>query len=262
MASSLLVVPKGSTFDEMMMPEFSSLDLDLSFAAKCFKGHRKLDEQELLDLRLLSQVQDKLVPTVGGMLLFGRDRMLHFPSRVQCIRFVGCDRSVVCDRLEINDPLPQVVENTMLFLEQQGMHGADDTGIQIREMLREITINALVHSDYSQGDSLIQVAVFDDRIEVRNPGGLLSGMAINDLKQGISKIRNPVIAKVFRELGLIKQWGSGLCRIFRQAEELRLPMPEIVEVGMEMRFVLWLAVPTMAGRGQEESISKMGGGYE
>jgi ATP-dependent DNA helicase RecG len=260
MASSLLIVPKGSTFDEMMMPELSSLDLDLSFAAKCFKGRRELDEQGLLDLRLLGKVQGKLVPTVGGMLLFRRDRMLHFPRRVQCVRFVGRDRSVVGDRLEINDPLPQVVDSIMLFLEQQGMHGAK--GIQIGEMLREIIINALVHSDYSQGDSPIQVAVFDDRIEVRNPGGLLPGMAIDDLKQGISKVRNPVIARVFRELGLIKQWGSGLCRIFRQAEELRLPMPEIVEVGMELRFILWLAVLTMAVRGQEESIAKMGGGYE
>jgi ATP-dependent DNA helicase RecG len=68
-------------------------------------------------------------------------------------------------------------------------------------------------------------------------------MTIEDMKQGISKIRNPVIARVFRELELIEQWGSGVRRIFREAEELRLPIPEIVEIGMRVRFIVWLAVP-------------------
>lgn len=43
---------------------------------------------------------------------------------------------------------------------------------------------------------------------VENPGILLPGMTIEDMKQGVSRIRNPVIARVFRELGLIEQWGE------------------------------------------------------
>jgi len=54
-----------------------------------------------------------------------------------------------------------------------------------------------------------RIAFFDYRIEVDNPGILLPGMTIEDMKQGVSKIRNAVIARVFRELGLIEQWGSG-----------------------------------------------------
>lgn len=63
-------------------------------------------------------------------------------------------------------------------------------------------------------------------------------MTIEDMKQGVSKIRNSVIARIFRELGLIEQWGSGVRRIFREAREQDLPEPQIVEIGMRIRFVV------------------------
>ena len=86
---------------------------------------------------------------------------------------------------------------------------------------------------------------FDDRIEVENPGILLPGLTIEDMKQGVSRIRNPVIARVFRELNLIEQWGSGVRRIFEQAEELKLPAPQIVEIGMHVRFIVRLTTPIL-----------------
>lgn len=84
-------------------------------------------------------------------------------------------------------------------------------------VLREVVINALVHTDYSQRGAPIRIAFFDDRIEVENPGILLPGMTIEDMKSGVSKIRNPVIARIFRELKLMEQWGSGVCNILYQS---------------------------------------------
>jgi predicted HTH transcriptional regulator len=66
-------------------------------------------------------------------------------------------------------------------------------------------------------------------------------MTIEDMKQGVSKIRNSVIARIFRELDLIEQWGSGVRRIFKEAEEQNLPEPQIVEIGMRIRFIVPLA---------------------
>jgi predicted HTH transcriptional regulator len=85
------------------------------------------------------------------------------------------------------------------------------------------------------------VSFFDDRIEIENPGILLPGMTIEDVKQGVSRIRNRVIARVFRELDLIEQWGSGFRRILKDAEDLGLPQPEIIEIGMRVRFIVYLA---------------------
>jgi len=53
-------------------------------------------------------------------------------------------------------------------------------------------------------------------VEIEKPGILLPGMTIEDVRQGVSKIRNRVIARVFRELGLIEQWGSGFRRILEE----------------------------------------------
>jgi len=85
------------------------------------------------------------------------------------------------------------------------------------------------------------VAFFDDRIEVENPGILPPGITVEDMKQGVSKIRNPVIARVFRELRLIEQWGSGVPRIFRETKESGFPEPSIMELGLRVRFVFPLA---------------------
>ena len=102
-------------------------------------------------------------------------------------------------------------------------------------MLREVIINALVHADYSQIGAPIRLSFFDDRIEVENPGILLPGMTIEDVKSGVSKIRNRVIARVFRELDLIEQWGSGFRRILQEATDLGLSEPVIEEIGMRVR---------------------------
>lgn len=92
------------------------------------------------------------------------------------------------------------------------------------------------------------VAFFDDRIDIENPGLLLPGMTIEDMKSGISRIRNPVIARVFRELGLTEQWGSGIKRIFESAAQQGLPEPLIEEIATGIRLRIWLAQPHAAGQ--------------
>ena len=62
---------------------------------------------------------------------------------------------------------------------------------------------------------------FDDRIEIENPGVLIPGLSLEDLPRGISRLRNRVISRVFRELGLIEQWGSGIPVNLEEAASLR-----------------------------------------
>ena len=152
------------------------------------------------------------------------------------------------DHIEIHEHLPIAVERVMEFLKKHAMRGADFSKLRRRDVwsipltiLREAVVNAVVHADYSQRGAPIRVAFFDDRIEIENPGILLPGLTVEDMLQGVSKIRNHIIARVFRELDLIEQWGSGVRRMFKEAEALGLPEPEIVEVGMRVRFIVHLA---------------------
>jgi len=78
------------------------------------------------------------------------------------------------------------------------------------DMLREGVINALVHSDYSQRGAPIRITFLDNRIEIESMGVLMPGLTIEEIKRGTSRIRNHVIARVFRELNLIEQWGTGV----------------------------------------------------
>ena len=237
---------EGTGFDEMVMPDLSVDDLDIPAAQLLFGGSRVLDEKSLITLKLLRQYQGRLVPTKGAVLLFGKERLMHFPDAwIQCGRFFGTEKIDIFDHIEIDQPLPKAVDEVMLFLKKHAFRGADLSEIRRKDVwsipigiLREVIINALVHADYSQRGAPVRVVFLDDRIEIENPGLLLPGLTIEDMKQGTSRIRNTVIARVFREMNLIEQWGTGVRRIFKDAEEQGLPEPQIVETGMRVRFTI------------------------
>ena len=250
---------QGVAFDELPMPELGLDDLDLAAAKKLFQGISVLDEHALRTLKLLTLYQGRLVPSKGAVLLFGKERTQHFSDAwVQCGRFMGTDRAAIFDHIDIHDPLPQAVDGILLFLKKHAMRGADFSDTRRLDvwsipltLLREAVINALVHADYSQRGAPIRIAFFDDRIEIENPGMLLPGMTLEDMRQGVSRIRNHVIARVFRELNLIEQWGSGVRRIFSEAMELGLPEPQFLEVGMRVRVVVRLAQALRVAHGAE-----------
>lgn len=78
---------------------------------------------------------------------------------------------------------------------------------------REAIANAIVHRDYQKGGG-IQIAMYDDRIDIISPGGLPNGLTKdNYLNDIISIPRNPILANVFYRLGMIEQFGTGVLRI-------------------------------------------------
>lgn len=251
---------EGVAFDELPVPGLSISDLDIDAAQAAFDNIRKLDEQALLTLKVMARHQNKLVPTNGGILLFGKQRIQHFSDAwIQCGRFFGTEKIDIFDHIDIDVPLPKAVDEVMLFLKKHAFRGADLSEVRRKDVwsiplgiLREVVINALVHSDYSQRGAPIRVVFLDDRIEVESMGILLPGLTIDEMKQGTSRIRNPVIARVFKELHLIEQWGTGVRRIFAEARELGLSEPKIEEIGLRLRFTVYLAEPHFIQTGKKE----------
>ena len=96
------------------------------------------------------------------------------------------------------------------------------------EAIREMIINAHCHRNLLD-ESCIQVAVYDDRLEVISPGGLYNGLTYEEVMNGHSKIRNKGIANIFSQMGLVEAWGSGIKRILNAAEEYGLPKPRFQE---------------------------------
>jgi len=240
---------EGGSFDEMPMLDLSVDDIDQDALRQVFGSQRVLDEQALQTLKLVTRDQGRLVPTRGAILLFGKQRTLHFSDAwVQCGRFFGSEKLDLFDHIDMTAPLPHAVEEVMLFLKKHAYRSADLSEIRRKDVwsiplgiLREAIINALVHSDYSQRGAPIRVVFLDDRIEIESLGILLPGLTVDEIKRGTSRIRNHVIARVFRELNLIEQWGTGVRRIFTEARELGLREPLIEEVGMRPRLTVYLA---------------------
>lgn len=79
--------------------------------------------------------------------------------------------------------------------------------------LREALLNAIVHREYSTGGSIL-IKMFSNRVEFISPGGLVSGIEIEDIMSGYSSCRNPELAEVFYRLQLIEAYGTGILKIF------------------------------------------------
>lgn len=237
---------RGVAYDEQPMPDLDSEAIDFAAASESFAPVRRLRRADLETLRLVTVHQGRTVPTVGGVLLFGVDRGRHFPDAwIQAGRFSGSDRSRIVDRVEIRAPLPQAVEDAVAFVDRHTLHGAEIGALRRRERpslppvaVREAVVNAVAHADYAQLGAPIRVAIFDDRLEVESPGLLPFGLTVEDLPRGVSKLRNRVIGRVFHELRLIEQWGSGVQRMTTACREAGLPPPEFEEIATRFRVTL------------------------
>src|SRR5207237_6404365 len=77
------------------------------------------------------------------------------------------------------------------------------------------------------------------RLEIENPGLLSSGLTVEDLEHGVSKLRNRVIGRVFHALGLIEQWGSGIQRMIAACREAGLAPPRFEEIATRFRVTIY-----------------------
>ncbi len=237
---------RGEAFDERPMPGLDSEALDFRAASESFTPVRKLARRDLATLRLVTDHQGRKVPTVGGMILFGKDREQHFPDAwIQAGRFRGTDKSRIIDRTEIHAFPVRAVDEAIAFVQKHALHGAEIGPVRRKERwslppvaLRETVINAIVHADYAQHGAPLRIAIFDNRLEVENPGLLPFGLTVEDLPHGVSKLRNRVIGRVFHALGLIEQWGSGIQRMSAACREAGLTEPVFEEFATRFRVTL------------------------
>jgi ATP-dependent DNA helicase RecG len=228
------------------MPDLNSEAVDFRVASEYFKPIRKLTLHGLQNLKLTARSQGRIVPTVGGILLFGPARLRHFPDAwIQAGRFAGADRRRILDSAEIRSYLPGAAEEVITFLRKHMTREAVIGPVKRTDLwtfplvaVREAIMNAIVHADYAQPGAPIRVALFDDRLEVENPGLLPFGLTIEDIQKGISKLRNRVIGRVFQELGLIEHWGSGIQRMTAACRERGLDAPHLEEIGTHFRVTL------------------------
>ncbi len=255
-------------FDQLPCIGAELEDLDIESAKRAFSAKgRDVDEAKLESLGVLVRYGDILIPSNGGLILFGHDaaRRSSFPdARVRCARFQGTGKSRFLDQLDIDVSVLDAIEEIVRFVRRNTRLAAKIEGLRREDIpeypqiaLREGLVNAVAHTDYTLTGMNIRVAVFDDRLEIENPGTFPFGLTVDDLKVGVSRIRNPVIARVLHELELMEYWGSGYKRMRDDCQKGGYPLPEWVELSSVVRTV-FEAHPDVALQVTEPSRHQVG----
>ncbi len=150
------------------------------------------------------------------------------PIEFRCAVFATTDGATILDRHDFRGDVLELIEeaqkyilkNIHIGMRVKGLYREDVPEISI-EALREAIINAFCHRNYRDPDQ-VRVAIFKDRVEIRNPGGLIGGLTIADLRKGhVSKRRNPLIAELFRRIEMVEAWGRGMPLIMKNAPDVQ-----------------------------------------
>ena len=213
-----------------------------SFRKKAGMAEHSVKKEQLINWKILKQSEGQLLATNAYALLTSD----YFPfSKTQCAVFKGTDRAVFLDKREFTGPIYTQIEEAVDFVLRSIRLGATIDGLIRKEKyelppeaIREMIINAHCHRNLLD-ESCIQVAIYDDRLEVTSPGGLYNGLTYEEVMNGHSKIRNKGIANIFSQMGLVEAWGSGIKRIFNAAEEYGLPKPKFQEFDNMFRVELF-----------------------
>ena len=193
-----------------------SLNQELTFesAEKEFSTRQVLfgeNQQKTLGLMNENDIYTNL-----GLLL--SDQCIH---TIKLAVFEGTEKVQFKDRREFSGSIFKQLNEAFEFIDRHnrirseidGLHRIDRRDYPV-EAVREALLNALVHRDYSFGDSTL-ISIFDDRIEFVSIGGLVKGITFEDMMLGISVARNRKLANIFYRLALIEAYGTGVPKIMR-----------------------------------------------
>ena len=211
-------------------PNFAKNDFN-----KCLKLCHIIDNNE-----------DKIFPTLAGMLLFGEYPQLFYPQIfVACTNIPGLQMGDTnslgerfIDNKRVEGTIEEMLLGTMNFLERNMKSSVviNDKGIRIDrteyplKALREAVVNALVHRDYSAQKETVYIAVnmYKDRIEIISPGALFGSNKLEKLgTSDVMETRNPTIVKILEEnSSILENRHSGIETIRREMMAYGLPEPE------------------------------------
>ncbi len=236
---------RGVSFEDMPEPRASLDDLNLEVLSKLRGRHTNIDD--LVALGLAVKQTDKVIPTYAGILAACDDPTRFLPSAwVQCGRLRGATGTDIFDQIEIHGPMPLAVNQVMEFLLKHAYKSAEFGEVRRRdsysipvEAIREVVVNAVVHASYAERSTPIRVGFYDDRVQVESPGLLLPGMTIDSMRRA-SRLRNPSLARIFREAGIMEQWGTGVQRVYDEIAAAGLPVPRVEEVMDRLRFTVYV----------------------
>ena len=232
----LLQSSKTLFADEMVIQGSSLADLNVDLFKKFIqaKYRKKFDELDVdlhTSLQNLNLTKDGSL-TLAGMLLFGQNPQKYRPQfSVQCLSVAGVNltgSSFIDNEPAFEGDLKTIYDRTIAFIERSVRKiqaGKSFNSLPVweipLEVFEELVVNALVHRDYFV-HTTIKVYIFSDRIEIVSPGKLPNSLTIENIKNGISIPRNPILQSIAQYLLPYKGLGTGVSRALALYPEIDL----------------------------------------
>lgn len=168
----------------------------------------------------------------AAILLFGKNMERFIPQGIiTCVLYKGTDKVFIIDRKDYKNDIISNYNEAMAFLyrhlklryEIKGFGPRKEILELPKEALKEAVVNAICHRDYGEKGAVIQIDVFDDRVDISNPGGLIFKEA-DFGKKSVS--RNPLLFGLLQRIELVEHVGSGILRIRNAAKEAGISEPK------------------------------------
>jgi len=208
-----------------------------------------VDFNRLKNLGVAGEYKGVQSPTIAGALIFARNKPQQFPSLsryiIRCVRYKGVSVSTdIIDKSDIDGTLDTQIEDMQKFILRNIKLSAQIVGTRRVERyeypeqaIREIVANAVIHRDYKITETYTQVNVFEDRIEVFNPGCLPPGVTVENIKDAQAS-RNEVIAALLKDLDYLEEYGRGIDIVFNKMREWGLLEPLFKNTANSFKVIL------------------------
>jgi len=206
----------------------------------------RLDDEKIYELMSISHNK---IPTLSSEMLFGLYPQAFFPQLsiiAVCVQGTqigdkGDDGERFIDNKRIEGTIPEMLEDAIRFVQKNTRTKTIIDPITAKrtdkpdypvKAVREAILNALVHRDYSihTEGMPIQIMVFSDRLEIKNPGGLYGRLTLDALGKTQPDTRNPVLATALELMGVTENRYSGIPTIRNELEQHGLPQPEFAVI--------------------------------
>jgi len=235
-------------FDHLICREADYSDIDEKEVKNFLKNRAvklkvdipKISVREILmkTLKIVKVQNKKRKPTNTAILFFGKNPQKYIPqSEIRVARFKGTTRLEFIDSQEIVGPIYKMLDEVGIFFKRNTRLAnkiVEFKRIDIPEYpfeaIREAVINAVAHRDYTRRGAPIKISIFDDRVEVDNPGGLLPGLDIRNL-EGVHETRNDKICSIFHETKDMERYGTGITKMKDLMKEHGLRLPVLSQPG-------------------------------
>ena len=244
-----LMYAKGERlFENAPVHDARMKDLDMALVEDYIRriDYSKSAEAYIRENGFVTHVEDfhsetKEYLTSATILLFGKHPQRFFQrARVRVIRYEGTEAKVGSEMNVIKDEMfegaiRELTRNVLAFVRTQvkehmylGADGLFKTDEQYPEFCwTEVCVNAICHRDYSILGTDIQVKIFDDHITVESPG-IFPGLVRPKNIRTTHFSRNPKIAAYMHEYKLVKEYGEGVDRMYREIAAAENPAPSLI----------------------------------